>query len=209
MQITETGLLHGRWSNITSIISLNRRLMAEALMNASSYGRQFHIPFKNLSIDPVLREKWITSLNDYFEKLHPSILAFQVARYQKLLKRDKNDCPVLEIGSKCLIWKPAFRKLNRVWYGPFTIHKRISKDSYIVKDTVTRREYRRHINLIRPLKNGPLENLATDENKAPGSTDAESSTEEKVHDVRDLNESCPGTDARIESWSNRLRPRKQ
>ena len=210
---------HRNWSSAWPLVKYYVNNLPKSTLDGRSanecyYGRQFHIPFKNLSMDPVLREKWITSLNDYFEKLHPSILAFQVARYQKLLKRDKNDCPVLEIGSKCLIWKPAFRKLNRVWYGPFTIHKRISKDSYIVKDTVTRREYRRHINLIRPLKNAledavNPQNPVIDEIEASGSTAAENSTEENVHDVRDLNESCPGTDARIESWSNRLRPRKQ
>ena len=33
------------------------------------------------------------------KKLHPALLNFQVQRYQKLLKRDRNNCPVLNIGT--------------------------------------------------------------------------------------------------------------
>lgn len=95
---------HRNWSSAWPIVkyyvnNLPKSTPDSRSANKCYYGRQFHIPFKNQPMNPVQREKWITNLNDYFKKLHPSILAFQVARYQKLLKRDKNDCPILEICS--------------------------------------------------------------------------------------------------------------
>ena len=104
------------------------------------------------------------------------------------------------------------RKLNRVWFGPFTIIKRLSKDSYIVKDIETRREYRRHINLIRPLniKQSSNDKLPTNEDSLQVAPTADNnSVNEVLHDFTELNEACPGTESRIESWSARLRPRKQ
>ena len=88
------------------------------------------------------------------EKLHPALLNFQVQRYQKILKRDKNDCPVLELGTSVLCWKPDLfaGKLGIHWSGPFKVHRRLCKDSYILKCPLTRKEYRRHISLIRPLR---------------------------------------------------------
>ena len=43
-------------------------------------------------------------------------------------------------------------KLGINWSGPYKIHRRLSKDSYIVKCPITKKEYRRHISLIRPLR---------------------------------------------------------
>jgi hypothetical protein len=75
-------------------------------------------------------------------------------RYQKQLKKDRNNCPILDIGTKVLAWKPDILsgKLGCNWSGPYKVHRRISKDSYIVKCEQTNREYRRHVSLLRPLK---------------------------------------------------------
>ena len=88
------------------------------------------------------------------KQLHPALLNFQIIRYQKFLQRDKNDCPVLDIGTSVLCWKPDLftGKLGIHWSGPYKVHRRISKDSYIIKCPLTKKEYRRHISLIRPLR---------------------------------------------------------
>ncbi|CBY43208.1 unnamed protein product, partial [Oikopleura dioica] len=122
--------------------------------NEAVFGRQFHVPFTLKDPVTVNIQPFIKALNEYMKKLHPSLLNFQVQRYQKLLKRDKNDCPVLDLGTVVLCWKPDLLagKLGINWSGPYKIHRRLSKDSYIVKCPITKKEYRRHISLIRPLR---------------------------------------------------------
>ncbi|CAG5101552.1 Oidioi.mRNA.OKI2018_I69.YSR.g17202.t1.cds [Oikopleura dioica] len=206
---------HRNWSTAWPMVryyinNLPKSTLDGRSANECYYGRQFHVPFQTNPVDGASKDKWLTGLNKYFDKLHPSILAHQVSRYRKLLARDKNNAPTLEIGSKCLIWKPAFRKLNRVWFGPFTVIKRISKDSYIVKDVETRREYRRHINLIRPLKfkNDPEELPVTVPPVSPDPDTVAKLDAEEVHDMKELKEVCPG-EPHINTWANRLRPRHQ
>ena len=81
-------------------------------------------------------------------------MKFQYDKYAALLKKDKNGSPTLEIDSQALIWKPDISggKLGTSWSGPFVIVKRISKDSYLLKDKATHRTYRRNIRHLRPLK---------------------------------------------------------
>ncbi|CBY14845.1 unnamed protein product [Oikopleura dioica] len=122
--------------------------------NEAVYGKQFHIPFTLKDPVEINVQPFIKSLNEYMKKLHPALLNFQVQRYQKLLKRDRNNCPVLDIGTAVLCWKPDLLagKLGINWSGPYKIHRRLSKDSYILKCPLTKKEYRRHISLIRPLR---------------------------------------------------------
>ena len=122
--------------------------------NEAVYGRQFHIPFTLKDPVEINVQPFIKSLNEYMKKLHLALLNFQVQRYQKLLKRDRNNCPVLNIGTAVLCWKPDLLagKLGINWSGPYKIHRRLSKDSYILKCPLTKKEYRRHISLIRPLR---------------------------------------------------------
>ena len=205
---------HRNWSSAWPMVryyvnNLPKSTLDGRSANECYFGRQFHVPFKTDSLQIGSREKWLTCLNKYFEKLHPSITAFQVSRYQKLVDRDVNNCPILEIGSKCLVWKPALRKLNRVWFGPYIIKRRISKDSYIVKDTETHREYRRHVSLLRPLR----PNLAQTEDSTLDITtmtkDSGKIEDQIVHDVNELNDVCPGDDSRTQPWSTRLRQRRK
>ena len=123
--------------------------------NEALYGRPFHVPYKIGTSNDGAKEPFIKALNGYIKQLHPAIQAFQVQRYQKLLRKDNNNCPVLELGTQVLVWKPNLfnGKLGTNWSGPFYVHRRISKDSYILKCPLTKREYRLHISLIRPLKN--------------------------------------------------------
>ena len=109
--------------------------------NEAVYGRQFHIPFTLKDPVEINVQPFIKSLNEYMKKLHPALLNFQVQRYQKLLKRDRNNCPVLDIGTAVLCWKPDLLagKLGINWSGPYKIHRRLSKDSYILKCALTKK----------------------------------------------------------------------
>ena len=205
--------------------------------NEALYGRAFHVPYKIYpNQEDGAKVPFIKALNNYIKELHPSIQAFQVQRYHKLLDRDRNNCPVLEIGTKVLAWKPniADGKLGTNWSGPYIVHKRISKDSYILKCTETSRIYRRHISLIRPLKTKignttefkKLQCPKTDDSEKINDTHVETNDVEN-NEVKTSSENCelvkkqfheisPLPDLQIQDeikpsetqWSTRLRPRK-
>lgn len=195
--------------------------------NECIFGRQFHIPYYSGTDNDHEREPFMKSLNKYFRELHPSLLAFQQKRYQSLLEKDTNNCPILDIGTKVLVWKPDLfsGKLGCNWSGPYKIHRRISKDSYIVKCEQTQREYRRHISLMRPLK------IKIDDCKTQFvKDDNDVSTENEYDDIiQNDNAECEqskpnaqsnGTEednkydnkkektVTQEDWSKRLRPRR-
>jgi hypothetical protein len=206
--------------------------------NEALYGRAFHVPYKlGAQEEDGATVPFIKALNNYIKELHPSIQAFQVQRYQKLLEKDRNNCPVLELGTKVLAWKPniADGKLGTNWSGPFFVHKRISKDSYILKCTDTSRTYRRHISLIRPLKTKignttefkKLQCLSKDNSDDKNDTPAneidkennevETSSENCELVKRQFHEISPLPNLQVldqeqsheeNQWSKRLRPRK-
>ena len=152
------GTKRGRWSDDWAYVqyllnnlpktSLDGLSAAEAL-----YGRALHVPFE--TIEPIENdsEPYIKALNDYLTQIHPSLMKYQYEKYGKLLTKDKCQAPVLKIGSTALIWKPDITqgKLSKSWAGPFVISKRISKDSYILRDPQTKRSYRRNIRHLRPV----------------------------------------------------------
>jgi hypothetical protein len=84
---------------------------------------------------------------------------FQYNKYSELLKKDHKAAPILKIGFKALIWKPNISsgKLGVAWSGPFVVIKRLSKDSYLLKDKATHRVYRRSIRHLRPLEINQVE----------------------------------------------------
>jgi hypothetical protein len=190
--------------------------------NEAVYGRQFHVPFTLK--DPVEDniQPFIKSLNEYMKKLHPALLNFQVQRYQKLLKRDRNNCPVLDIGTSVLCWKPDLRagKLGVNWSGPYRIHRRLSKDSYIVKCPLTKKEYRRHISLIRPLRRklqGDTTEFINDDNeqdqlinrKIKNHEDKQETTLKPSANIqKDRQEPVDKVDNE-DSWKHRLRSRRK
>jgi len=204
--------------------------------NEAVYGRQFHIPFtlKKPVIDNI--QPFVKALNEYMKQLHPALLNFQVERYQKLLKRDKNDCPVLDLGTNVLCWKPDLLagKLGINWSGPYKIHRRLSKDSYIVKCPLTKKEYRRHISLIRPLRRklqedttefineeiekdaedqisyrkfGTNSNHSTDDNVETSSTKQNKMLTSSQLNQKDRHEPVDKVDNE-DTWKNRLRSRR-
>jgi hypothetical protein len=149
-------------------------------------------------------------------------MSLAVQRYQKLLKRDKNDCPVLEIGTNVLCWKPDLLagKLGINWSGPYKIHRRLSKDSYIVKCPFTKKEYRRHISLIRPLRRKLQEDTTefiNDEIKKDAKDQIplhkiEKNSNTKLtsspQNQKDRHEPADKVDNEDKSWIPRLRPRR-
>ena len=195
--------------------------------NEAVYGRQMHIPFRlNEPISDNV-QPFIKQLNIYMAKLHPALLNFQVQRYQKMLKRDQNDCPVLELGTSVLCWKPDLfaGKLGVHWSGPFKVHRRLCKDSYILKCPLTRKEYRRHISLIRPLRRkleDDKKEFIVENNKGEKSEDPvqDQITEVPNYDQLtpdDKNESALTPNKMLKSsdesktediWKNRLRSRR-
>jgi hypothetical protein len=190
--------------------------------NEAVYGRQFHVPFTLK--DPVEDniQPFIKALNEYMKKLQPALLNFQVHRYQKLLKRDRNNCPVLDIGTSLLCWKPDLLagKLGVNWSGPFRIHRRLSKDSYIVKCPLTKKEYRRHISLIRPLRRklqGDTTEFINDDNeqdqlinrKIKNHEDKQETTLKPSANIqKDRQEPVDKVDNE-DSWKHRLRSRRK
>ena len=87
------------------------------------------------------------------------------------------------------------------------MHKRISKDSYIVKCETTLREYRRHVSLIRPLRLRSREFLKEQEENSQSKCKDEVSkpAQKPMHDfIEDKND----TNDPQGDWKNRLRPRR-
>ena len=143
-------------------------------------------------------------------------------RYHQLVKKDKNNAPVLPIGCKVLCYKPDLisGKLGINWDGPYYVKTRISKDSYILMCPKTNRTYRRHLQNIRPLKifdKNEIKAVITNnhENK---DTEADITDDEKTVITPKTSNSKGALD--LESlfkeenpesngnWSKRLRPRK-
>ena len=120
----------------------------EALFGRSLYVSDISVPIKHSS------EPFVKSLNSYLNDLHPSLMEFQQSKYDKLLKKDNGNAPSLEKGTRCLIWKPHVLngKLSKMWAGPYTVFKRLSKDSYILKDNKSKYTFRRNIRHLRPLR---------------------------------------------------------
>ena len=69
------------------------------------------------------------------------------------MQNDKGKAPILRPGTEALIWKPniADGKLSKSWAGPYTVKKRISKDTYVLACLREKKNFRRHIRHLRPL----------------------------------------------------------
>ena len=117
------------------------------------FGRPLHIPFRTIEEMPENKGDWITAFQNYLKELHPSLVKFQMDRYQKLLDRDKNTAPTLRIGERVLIFKPGIKatKHYTLWNGPLTVIKQIAKDTYQIRDPITKRVFVRNIKRIRKL----------------------------------------------------------
>ncbi len=142
--------------------SLDGLSAAEAL-----YGRALFVPFEIISPVENATEPYIKALNSYLNEIHPALMNFQYNKYAKLLEKDTGNAPTLKIGSTALVWKPdiAEGKLSKSWAGPYTVIKRLSKDTYVLKDKKTQRTYRRSIRHLRPIRSTESDLEAEDENQ--------------------------------------------
>ena len=160
-----------QWSFVKFLINNLPKTSLDGLSAAEAlYGRSLYVPFEVIPEveEEFTKEPFIKALNEYLTDVHLSLMKFQYDKYAALLKKDKNGSPTLEIDSQALIWKPDISggKLGTSWSGPFVIVKRISKDSYLLKDKATHRTYRRNIRHLRPLKfTEPKEKLDPLENE--------------------------------------------
>lgn len=77
-----------------------------------------------------------------------------------------------------------------------------------MKDTETRREYRRHVSLLRPLKLKSAPNDDTALDTTPMLNDSGNAEDQTVHDVKELNDVCPNDESCTLPWSARLRKRR-
>jgi len=152
------GTKRGRWSDDWAYVQFLLNNLPKTSLDSLSasealYGRALFVPFE--TIEPVKNdaEPYVKALNDYINQIHPSLMKFQYEKYSKLLEKDTNKAPTLKIGSKALIWRPQTDqgKLSKSWAGPYVINKRISKDTYILRDPETKRSYRRNVRHLRPL----------------------------------------------------------
>ena len=119
------------------------------------FGRSMYVPFETIEpIEGHEKENYVKALNEYLQEIHPSLMAYQYNKYSQLLQKDRKGAETLKIGSKALVWKPSISggKLSTSWTGPYTVIKRISKDSYILRCKDTKRTYRRNIKNLRPLQ---------------------------------------------------------
>ena len=117
------------------------------------FGRSMHVPFQLVERIEGSREPYVKALNDYLTEMMPILMNQQYVKYAKLLSKDKNSAPILNVGQRVLMWKPDIcqGKLTKTWIGPLRVAKRLSKDSYLLCCDETKRKYRRNIRLIRPI----------------------------------------------------------
>jgi transposase InsO family protein len=123
------------------------------------YGRSFLFPF-TINETPTERPlPFQKALQNYLNELHPALLQYQMNRHEWLLKGEKKaKIPVLEIGDKCLVYRPDLQsgKLTLAWHGPYEILYKRSEHSYALRHLKTNRIFHRHISHLRPLQQKPF-----------------------------------------------------
>ena len=117
------------------------------------YGRPFYLPYMadDCSI-PNTPQEWTKHASSYFSNLYPQLLNFQRARYEKTIEQDKGVKINLEIGSYCLFYKPTLfnKKYVSAWSEPCRIYKKVSTNTYEIRDKAGR-SFIRHLRNIRPI----------------------------------------------------------
>ncbi len=131
--------------------SLNNLSPAECL-----YGRSLLLPLVDTQyVQPLKNDgPYEQALSNYISKLHPTLAAFYYKRYQSALESCNAKSLDLDVGDKCLIWKPLITegKLSRSWDGPYKVIKRIGQSSFMLIDPTNRKKFRRHARHLRPIR---------------------------------------------------------
>ena len=93
-------------------------------------------------------------MNRYFEQLYPVLIKFQRDRYKKLLETDKGKKIDLNPGDSVLFYKPKIigQKFFSAFAGPVKVFKKISYNTYLLKDSNSGKIFTRNIRNLRLLK---------------------------------------------------------
>ena len=117
------------------------------------FGRPIYLPYTSDDFSiPSTPQTWTKHVSTYFSTLYPQLLNFQRERYNKLVQRDNGVKIELKPGSYVLYYKPSLHnnKYVSAWCGPCKIEKRISRNTYEIRDSHGR-SFIRNIRNIRPV----------------------------------------------------------
>ena len=118
------------------------------------YGRSLHMPYEYINDPQLKKENFLSALSQFINDCHPKLMEIHYNRYAKFFKRrPEGNAPQLVIGQSVITYKPSITngKLSCHYSGPYSVEKRLFKDTYLLKCPTTRRLYRRNIKYIRVL----------------------------------------------------------
>ena len=159
------------WSDKVSLVlfhlnNMPRRRLDGLTPTEAAYGRCLYLPITTVDSDlPQTQTAWTAEVNKYFESLYPSLIQFQRARYNKLLQLDKNKGITLTVGDSVLFYKPKIigQKFYSTFAGPVEVFKKISYNTYLLKDKNSGKIFPRNLRNIRLLKKVEPEPEPTDQ----------------------------------------------
>ena len=159
------------WSDKVSLVlfhlnNMPRRRLDGLTPTEAAYGRCLYLPITTADSDlPQTQTAWTAEVNKYFESLYPSLIQFQRARYNKLLQLDKNKGITLTVGDSVLFYKPKIigQKFYSTFAGPVEVFKKISYNTYLLKDKNSGKIFPRNLRNIRLLKKVEPEPEPTDQ----------------------------------------------
>ena len=122
-----------------------------------AYGRSIYTPFISSDVQMVTNSNdWTKISADYFNTLYPQLVQYQNARIKI---RNTSEPKQLKKGQKVLIFKPSINndgKISRFWFGPLTVIRNTSRDSYELRCDRTKKCFKRNFRHIRALASKPL-----------------------------------------------------
>ena len=122
-----------------------------------AYGRSIYTPYTSTDVDLVTNKNdWTKISVDYFNTLYPQLVQYQ---NERIKIRNKLESKQLKKGQKVLIFKPSINndgKISRFWFGPLTVIRNTSRDSYELRCDKTRKNFKRNLRHIRALPTKPL-----------------------------------------------------
>ena len=149
-----------QWSDKVSLVLFHMNNMPRSRLDGltpteAAYGRPLYLPVTSLESDlPQNANSWTKEVNKYFETLYPSLINFQRSRYKKLLQEDKRKKVELNPGDMVLYYKPRIigQKFFSAFAGPVKVLKKISFNTYLLKDSSSGKIFPRNLRNIRLLK---------------------------------------------------------
>ena len=149
-----------QWSDKVPLVlfhlnNLPRQRLDGLSPTEAAYGRPLYLPVSTLDSNlPQTSASWTSEVNKYFESLYPALLKFQRSRYQKLVDLDRGKRIELNPGDDVLFFKPRIigQKFFSAFAGPVKVFKKISFNTYLLKDSSSGKIFPRNLRNIRLLK---------------------------------------------------------